>query len=137
MHDPALVRGAQCLGDLSRDRERLLDRQGTVRDSRGQGLALDQLEHQRVRAIALFEAVDGRDVRMIQGRQELRFALEPGEMRRIGSQAVAEDLDRDAAVELGVAPAIHLAHGARAERGVDLVSAEPTTLAKRHGISPL
>ena len=84
MHDPALVRGAQRLGDLPGDRERLLDRQRTVRDSRGQGLALDQLEHERVRALALFEAVDGRDVRMIQGRQELRFALEPGEVRRVG-----------------------------------------------------
>ena len=137
MHDPALVGGAQCLGDLPGDRQRLLDLQWTARDPRGQRLALDQLEHERVRALALFEAVDGRDLRMIQGRQELRFALEPGEVRRVGSQAVAEDLDRDAAVELGVAPAIHLAHGAGAERGVDLVSAEPTTRAKRHGIWPL
>ena len=45
-----------------------------------------------MRAIALFEAVDGRDVRMVQGRQELRFALEPRKVRRIGRQAVAEDL---------------------------------------------
>ena len=40
---------------------------------------LDQLQHQRADAVRLFEAVDRRDVRMIQRREHLRLALEAGE----------------------------------------------------------
>ena len=35
--------------------------------------------YERVKAVAILEAVDGADVRMIERRERLRFAREPGE----------------------------------------------------------
>ena len=64
------------------------------------------------------------DVRMIQRGQRLRFALEAREPLGIGDEQLGQDLDRDVAIELRVARAIHLAHAAGAERGEDLVGAE-------------
>ena len=64
----------------------------------------------------------------------LRLALEP-RARDPASAANGwrQDLDRDVAVEPGVAGAIDLAHAARAERAEDLVRAE----ASRPGLSAI
>ena len=65
---------------------------GAARDPLRQVLALDQLHHQRADVADRFEAVDVRDVRMVERRERLRFALEPrqpfgiaGEERPAGS----------------------------------------------------
>ena len=50
-------------------------------------LALDQFHHQRANAAGFFEAVDVRDIRMVQRRERLRFAL--NRARRSGSLANA------------------------------------------------
>ena len=47
----------------------------------------------------------------------LGFALEPREGRRVRGERVRQDLDRDVAIQLRVARAVHLAHPAGAERG--------------------
>ena len=65
-----------------------------------------------------------RDVRMIQRRERLRFALEPREPLGIGGERLGQDLDRDVATELRVARAIDLAHAAGPEGGEDLVRAD-------------
>ena len=39
-------------------------------------VALDQLHHERRDAVGSLEAVDLRDVRMVERREDLRFALE-------------------------------------------------------------
>ena len=49
MNDALLVRGFERLGDLPRDRERLVERERPARDAVGERLALDQLHHERVR----------------------------------------------------------------------------------------
>ena len=49
----------------------------------GEGVSLDDLQHQRVDAVHVLDAVNGGDVRMVQGRQEPCFPLEPA--RRSGS----------------------------------------------------
>ena len=68
-------------------------------------------------AVALLEAVDRRDVRMIE-RGEQRALRARSARRRSGSAAndARQDLDRDVAPELRVARAIDLAHAAGAER---------------------
>ena len=53
---------------------------------------------------------------MIQRRQHVRFALEAGQTFGIARERVGQDLERDVALQLGVARAIHLAHPARPER---------------------
>ena len=75
-------------------------------------------------AAGLFEAVDGGDVRMVQRRERLRFALEPREAIGIAGERVRQDLDRDVAIQLRVARAVDLAHAAFADRRDDFVDAE-------------
>ena len=72
-----------------RDRQRLVERQRPAGDALRQILALDQFHHQRADAAGLLEAVDVGDVRMVERRERLGFALEPrqplgvaGERRR-------------------------------------------------------
>ena len=63
MDDAVLVRGFERFGDLSRDRQRLVDRDGAARDPLREILTLDELENQRGDAIRFFQAVDVGDVR--------------------------------------------------------------------------
>ena len=48
---------------------------GAARDPLRQVLALDELHHERAHTAALFEAVDVRDVGVIERRERLRFAV--------------------------------------------------------------
>ena len=68
-------------------------------------------------AAAVLEAVDLRDVRMIQRGERLRFALEARQAVGVGRERLGQDLDRDVAIELRVARAIDLAHAACADSG--------------------
>ena len=77
VNNPLLVCGFQRLGDLLRDRQRLIERNGALRDALRQILALDQIHHKRSDALALFESVDGRDIRMVQRGKGPGFASEP------------------------------------------------------------
>ena len=96
-------------------------------------VALDQFEHERVGLAAVLEPVDRPDVRMIQRREHLRFALEAGEAIGIARERVRQDLQRDLAIQLRVARAIDLAHAAGAKRGQDLIRAEARSGGQRHG----
>ena len=87
-------------------------------------VALDQFHHERAHAAGFFEAVDVRDVRMVQRRERLRFAREPRQPFGISGERVRQDLERDVAIQLRVARAIHLAHAARADERNDFVDAE-------------
>ncbi len=62
--------------------------------------------------MGLFEAVDAADVRMVQRRERLRFALKPGEAIGVLRERVGQNLQRDLASERRVAGAIDLAHAA-------------------------
>ncbi len=124
MDDGALVSGFEGVGDLDRNAHRLVDRDRTLRDAIGQRRSLDELEHQSHGALALFEAVDRRDVGMVQCRQCFGFALEPGDALRIRDERRRQDLDRDFSIELRVARAIDLTHPTAAERRDDDVGTE-------------
>ena len=68
-------RGGRCLSraplrappHLPRDGERLVDWQRPLRDARGQRLAVDQLEDEKLVAVRLVEVVDSPDVRVVEG----------------------------------------------------------------------
>ncbi len=93
-----------------------------------QGVPFDQFEDERVAFTVSFEAVDGADVRMIKGREQVGLSAEPGNTTRIGDgtclRPSAENLDGDIAVEAGVAGSIDLAHSAHAYALLHLVDAE-------------
>ena len=125
MDDPLFVRDFQRLGDLRGDGQRLIDRDRPLSDAIGQGRPLDQLHHQRGVAIHPFEAVDRRDVRMIQRRQDFGFALKSGEPLRVTRDGLWQHLDGDLSLQVRVGGPVHLAHAACPERADDLVWPEP------------
>ena len=78
----------------------------------GEVLAFDELHHDGVDTVCILEAVDRRDVRVVERRQQLGFALESGQVIGIGRQRGRQGLQRHVAIELRIARAIHLAHAA-------------------------
>jgi hypothetical protein len=77
MDHARLVGGLQRAGDLVGDRQRVLDRQPAAGNPLREVLALDQLHHQGADVLGLLQAMDLRDVWMVEARQRLRLALEP------------------------------------------------------------
>ncbi len=127
MNDVLLVRRFQRSDDLPRDRQRLLQRNRPARDSVSERRPIDQLQHQSLRAVALLEAVNGRDVRMIERGEELRLALEPQPAVGLECEQLGQDLQRDVAIQLRVARAVHLAHSADTQRADDMVGTDSMT----------
>jgi hypothetical protein len=64
---------------------------------------------------------------MVEQRERLRFACEPSEPIWIVGEGVGQELQRDVAIQLRVARAIHLAHAAFADLRGDFVDAEAGT----------
>ena len=77
-----------------------------------------------------FDAVDRRDVRVIQGREDARLTLEPREAVRIHGKDHWQNLDRHLTSELRIPGAIDLAHPPGAQLGGDLVRSQ--ALPDRH-----
>ncbi len=122
--DALRVRGFERLGNLPRDRQRLVERDRTARDAIGERRSFDHLEHERRQMIGRLEAVDGRDVGMIERRQEIGFAREARQALGIAGEERRQNLERDVARQLAVAGAVDFAHPAGADQGDDLVGAE-------------
>ena len=80
MDDAGLVRGLERLGDLPRDVERFADFDRTalrpLRDELGEGLPFDQLHHDGSCVPGPLDAVDLRDVGMVEGRERFCLPLE-------------------------------------------------------------
>ena len=87
------------------------------RERSGEGLAFDKLHDNG----ALFDAVDSRDVGVVERREDLRFAGEAGEAVGVGSESVGEDFDGDVAGKLGVGGSVDGPHSAFAYFGGDSV----------------
>jgi hypothetical protein len=66
-----------------------------------------------------FDAVDLRDVRVVERREHFRLALEAREAVVIGGELVGQDLEGDVAFQLRVTRAIHHPHAARSKPGDD------------------
>ena len=96
-------------------------------ESFGQRRAFDEFEDERDDVFAFFERVDGGDVRMIQGCEDLRLALEASNPGRIVSQRRRKHLDGDVSAQLDVARAVHVAHAAGADARGDFVFAETSS----------
>ena len=100
-----------------------------TRDEFGQILAVDEFHHERADAGAVFDAVDGRDVRMIQRRERLGFAGESREPIGVAGERLGQHLQGDVAIEFGVLGAIDRA---LADFPGDLVGPETGPGAQRH-----
>ena len=80
MDDPLLVGHLEGLRNLRRNREGVVERDWTLRDPVGQRRPFDELEDERSEHAALrlifLNAIDAADVRVIERREDLGFALE-------------------------------------------------------------
>ena len=74
--------------------------------------------------LGFFETVQGRDVRVIELREEASLAFETSETFLVLRELVGEDFDSDVAAELRVAGAVDLAHATFADGLEDLVVGE-------------
>ena len=124
MDDPLVVRSAQRRGNLPTNQNGVANRQRSVRQRRLQRFSLDELQHQKPHAIGLFEAVDGSDVRVVERRQQLGFAVEAGHSLGVLGKVLGKDLDGDIPIKVLIAGSIHVAHSARAKRFDDHVMTE-------------
>ena len=89
--------------------------------------SLDDLENQKPVTVDGFEAMNRRDVRMIQRREQSSFTLEPCDTLVVIGERFRQNFDGDLALELGIPRTIDLAHATYAEDLEDLVVAELLT----------
>jgi hypothetical protein len=85
---------------------------------------LDELHDQRANAVGLFEAVNDRNVGMIQRRKGFGFAFESRQPLRIVRKRIGENLDGDVTAKVEVRRAIDLAQAAHPDPGANFIRAE-------------
>ena len=134
VHDAALVGEVDGFRDLARDGQCPGHGNRPPCEHRCERLALDEFEderwwHSKARGL---HAIDGTDVRMVQGRQDTGFTREAGQALGVGRERGGQRLDGDVAAEEGIAGAVHLAHAALAQRGQDLVRADSSAGGEGH-----
>ena len=125
MDDTRRMRGRQRSRDLRRDVEDGIDGQWFAHEPRAKRFPIHQREHEGAAAVALFDPVYRRDVRVVERRQQARFPFEACQPIGIVRERRRQDLDRDVAPQARIAGAIHVAHPAGAEQRPNLVGAEP------------
>ncbi len=130
MHDAAVVRVLECVGDLAGELKRLIEGNRTAGNALRQRRPLDQLHYQRADVACVLDAVQHGDVRMIHRGQHAGLALEARHAFGVAGEGRGQDFERDVAVELGVAGAVDFAHSAGAQFRADLIVRQFT--ANRH-----
>jgi hypothetical protein len=75
-----------------------------------------------------------RNVRMVQSREDFRFALKSDDTLDVTDNGRRQNLDGDLAIEDGIGGAIHLAHAAHTEQRGDFKWAEARAWRQSQGI---
>ena len=118
------VCGFKARSDLQADIERFVQRQRPALQTIFERFTRHKLEREKIRDAVLIDAVNLRDVRVIQTCERLGFALETFQALWVRGEVLGQDFDRHVAIQTRVARSIHLAHRARAEWSADLVERE-------------
>ena len=129
---PASCAASSASAICFRDRQRLIQRDRSRGDSVGEGRPSDQLQDERLGVVALLDAVDLRDVGVVQAGEHLRFPLEPREAIRVSREGVGEDVQGDVAAQVRVGGATNLPHPPFADEGGHVVMAEAGAGGKRY-----
>ena len=83
----------------------------------------DELRHQSPRAAGLFQAMNRRNIRMVQRSEDLGFPAEPRHAIRVVRKKLGDHFQRDISIELGVGGTVDLTHATLANLFPDLSSA--------------
>jgi hypothetical protein len=132
VHDALRVSGVERVGDLARDRERLVQRHRAFGDEVGKRGSFHELHHEGAAVAGSFEAVDGRDVGMIERRERFGLAREARHAVGILLPRRRQDLDRHVTAKVHVGGAVHFAHPTGADQGGDFIRAESSPWHERH-----
>ena len=127
--DDALCRGLRRprrQSDLAMD-ERIVDGESGPRLIRSASVGPSTSSRTSAGAVAVvFDSVDSRDVRVVERRQDLRFAFESRKALGIGGECARQDLDGDVSPEAGIVGPIYFPHSAGPERRNHVVVAQAT-----------
>jgi len=115
VNDAVLVSGFERVGDLTRERECLLQRNPPPGNTVRQRLAVHELQREGVGSGVFLETVDRSNVRMVERRQCARFPSEAGQAVGFGGQNLWQDLQSDIPLKLRVTCSVDLAHPAGAD----------------------
>ena len=124
VNDPLLVRRFEGVGDLPDDGQRLVEGNRAFRNALRQILALDEFHNEGVDVTRTFEAVNDRDVGMVQRGQGPASRWKRARRSTSCAKVSGQDLDRDVAVQFRIARAKYLPHPPFADLGRDFVNAE-------------
>jgi hypothetical protein len=118
MNDSFFVGRLQRFSNLGSDANRLRKIEAARRQFVLQRRPRHQFENEEANIawLSVLQAINRRDMRMVQRSQHVRFAFESGQARRIARELRRQDFDSHFPAELGIAGAINLAHAARTER---------------------
>src|SRR5258705_11266389 len=121
MNDSGCMSFRQSLRHLNQILQQLREWCFVSMDLMAERFAVDKLHRDVVRAFALTDLVDMRDVWMIESSGRLCFTNKPLHSITIRREVGRQNLQRDFTIELGVLPQVHLAHPACADLGDDAV----------------
>ncbi len=137
MDDPPGVCRGQALRERERDLHGAPPRERSLLQPGLECLPLEKLRDGPQDAVLGAHVVDVEDVRVREGRDGAGLPVEPGAGDAVGGQAVREDLDRDVALQPGVAGFPDLAHPSRTERRENLVRTESVACVQCHVASTI
>ena len=132
MHHAAAVRFVECVGDLHAVLQSLIERQGTLFKTLGEGFAFDAFHDEIGDAILMTDVMQHANMRMIQARNGFRFTLETLVANRIGGKLRGKNLDGDGTFEARIAGAIDFTHTAGTERPDNFIGAKMSAWSKGH-----
>ena len=132
MHETVLMRVRQGVGNLACDVDRIVDGQGSARQTSGQRFAFEILHDEIIEISIMADVVHAADVWMVETGDGLGLAIEPLADLGADVSAPGDNLDRDRSIQPHIAGAIHLAHAALAQRLDDFVRTETRARRKDH-----
>ena len=98
--DSMVVRRLERLGDLFRDAQCVVERDGAARNRCARSSPSTSSMTRARMSPRFLKAVDIGDVRMVERREGLRFACETCEAVRVAVNGVPQDLDRNVSISL-------------------------------------
>ena len=93
VNDALLVGGFECVRHLPGDWQRVFQGERPAQQQLFERVTLDELQDQADGVVALLDAIDRRDVSVVQRRQHLRLPLEAPEPFGIGCERNRQDFD--------------------------------------------
>jgi hypothetical protein len=121
VHDAALMRRADRVGQRDGDLQQIGERHPRFRNVLRQRLAFHELHRDEEEPLVFFDGVDGDDAGMVERGDGAGFAFEAGAPVGVAGRLARQHFERDLASELEVVGEKDLAHAARAERADDAV----------------